>query len=438
MIIELNNIGPVKHMELDLSKQLITFMGLNGTGKTYISYVIYSLLRGFNTSFNLLKNTEKINEDTLKGTLDIDAIYDFVNEQMDLVTKQLPQIFNISSDNDQFKNSSIQLLSTKDSLKESIFNTQQAFNVIDLFRFQKKSGELTFSIQKLNMAEFDKEDPNDISLFIMKMLVYGSPTANMLTAERSGVYTFSRELSINRFKQSSYSPTTFQTQRYPRPIVNSIIEADDLAQTKKNKALTTILATRIESDILSGRMLISSDGELRYKAKKMKQDLAFTLTSSAVKTIAPIIIFLKHQAIYNQSLIIDEPELNLHPKNQILLARVFARIINAGIRLIINTHSDYILRELNSLIMLNAIDDTTRKKLKYAEDERIDYRKVGVYEFNLENISDHGVVVKEVPVSKTGFDSVLIDEVINKQMNTSQEIYLALGDLEELIEEQNG
>ena len=72
--------------------------------------------------------------------------------------------------------------------------------------------------------------------------------------------------------------------------------------------------------------------------------------------------------------------------------------------------------------------------MKYGEDERIDIHKVGVYEFDMADASAHGVIVKEIPVSYTGFDSVLIDEVINKQMNTAQEIYLALGNLVEPTE----
>ena len=434
MVIELLNIGPVKQMKLDLSKRLITFMGLNGTGKTYISYIIYSLLRGFHTPINLLKDAEKLDEDTLKGSLNVDSVFDFVKDQIEVVNQQLPQIFNVSSEDGQFKDASVKLLSTKESIAEDVFKTEQNFIVTDLFHFQKNADDLSFIIQKLNKEEFDKEDRNNMSVFILKLLIYGSPTASMLTAERSGIYTFSKELSLNRFKQSSYSQIPFQAQRYPSPIINSLIEADDLAQIKKGKAPTANLAASIESDILSGKMVISSDGELRFKAKKMQNDIAFSLASSAVKTIAPIILFLKHQTALNQVLIIDEPELNLHPKNQILLARVFARMVNSGVRLIINTHSDYILRELNSLIMLDSVDAVTRKKMKYGEDERIDFHKVGVYEFDVVDASDHGVIVREIPVSNTGFDSVLIDEVINKQMNSAQEIYLSLGNLEEPTE----
>ena len=63
--------------------------------------------------------------------------------------------------------------------------------------------------------------------------------------------------------------------------------------------------------------------------------------------------YLKHKAKKRQVLIIDEPELNLHPENQRKMARLIAMLVNAGLYVAITTHSDYIIRELNTLIMLH-------------------------------------------------------------------------------------
>ena len=52
-------------------------------------------------------------------------------------------------------------------------------------------------------------------------------------------------------------------------------------------------------------------------------------------------------------LIVDEPEAHLHPVNQVAVARLLARCVNAGLRVLITTHSDYIIKELNNLIMLS-------------------------------------------------------------------------------------
>jgi ABC-type multidrug transport system ATPase subunit len=79
---------------------------------------------------------------------------------------------------------------------------------------------------------------------------------------------------------------------------------------------------------------------------------------------------------------IDEPELNLHPENQRRVARLFVRLVNIGIKVFITTHSDYIIKELNTLIMLNQ----GGKRLKvlaerehYRDSEMLNPDKVRVY-----------------------------------------------------------
>jgi predicted ATPase len=79
---------------------------------------------------------------------------------------------------------------------------------------------------------------------------------------------------------------------------------------------------------------------------------------------------------------VDEPELNLHPENQCRMARLFARLVNLGIKVFITTHSDYIIKELNTLIMLKQ-DKPHLKQIAqeevYRAQELIDFTKIKVY-----------------------------------------------------------
>jgi predicted ATP-dependent endonuclease of OLD family len=79
---------------------------------------------------------------------------------------------------------------------------------------------------------------------------------------------------------------------------------------------------------------------------------------------------------------IDEPELNLHPENQRRIARLFSRMANIGIKVFLTTHSDYIIKELNTLIMLNH-DKPYLKKMsedeRYKSEELISADKIRVY-----------------------------------------------------------
>ena len=45
MKIEFNNVGLLKHAEIDLSKDLIVLAGPNNTGKTYAAYSVYGLYK---------------------------------------------------------------------------------------------------------------------------------------------------------------------------------------------------------------------------------------------------------------------------------------------------------------------------------------------------------------------------------------------------------
>ena len=81
-------------------------------------------------------------------------------------------------------------------------------------------------------------------------------------------------------------------------------------------------------------------------------------------------------------LMVDEPELNLHPENQRRVARLFARLVNLGIRVFITTHSDYLIKELNTLIMLNHDKKHLKQIMQnegYNKEELLKAEQVRVY-----------------------------------------------------------
>ena len=119
----------------------------------------------------------------------------------------------------------------------------------------------------------------------------------------------------------------------------------------------------------------------------------------------------------------------MHPDNQRKIARFFGRLINEGFKVLISTHSDYIVRELNNLIMLSHGFATKKEetlqlltRYNYAENELIAADKVGVYLFRV------GQPVENVTVEDTGFNIATIDEEIRKLNQSSQDIYFTLFD----------
>jgi ABC-type multidrug transport system ATPase subunit len=125
-------------------------------------------------------------------------------------------------------------------------------------------------------------------------------------------------------------------------------------------------------------------------------------------------------------IIIDEPELNLHPNNQILIARFLGRLVNEGFKVIASTHSDYIIMELNNLIMLTKPNPQVADlmtKYGYAENQRIKPKQVGAYVFQ-QNLQHS----QNIQVTETGLEIETIDEVVKIVNDSSRDIYFTLFD----------
>ena len=138
-----------------------------------------------------------------------------------------------------------------------------------------------------------------------------------------------------------------------------------------------------------------------------------------------LVIYLKHIARKGDLLIIDEPEMNFHPNVQISLMRIFTILTKLNLRIIISTHSDYMIRELNNLIMAGTIykkDAQLIKKLGYEESMLLDKNDIAVKYFNygkLKRLLD----VIDVKVEDDGFAIESIDNTINDQNRITETLF---------------
>lgn len=106
------------------------------------------------------------------------------------------------------------------------------------------------------------------------------------------------------------------------------------------------------------------------------------------------------------------------------MARILASLANRGVRVLVSTHSDYFLRELNNLIMLAQDDGQLSKDFGYQPEEVLKADSVGVFLFEAE---DEGAVsVRPIPVEPTGFEVHTIDREINRLNATAQQIFMSL------------
>jgi hypothetical protein len=134
------------------------------------------------------------------------------------------------------------------------------------------------------------------------------------------------------------------------------------------------------------------------------------LSSSMVNELAPLVKVLSGSVDYDY-LLYDEIETCLHPSKQGEMARLLNRLYNAGMRLIVSTHSDTMAAQMNNLFLLSFLKapqeelDKKLEALKLTKEDLLRSFDVSVYQFtNDENGISH---VEELPFKRvpyTGYD----------------------------------
>lgn len=455
MKVTIKNLGAVKSATIDLSKKLNIFCGGNSTGKTYMAYIIYAITSLQNRSFGIGFDKKYLDILIANNEVEIPINYlqivKFRNEENSKITPNLWKLFAIpeNKSKDFFSKTEIIFHESNDEfierLKKLKFNEIVKFHdyLIRIEKFKEDSFKISLDANTIKNEQFIRYmDIAFLAILYSKLVYYPVMSSTIFPVERNSIFTFNKELSIKNnerydlIKQLSsnndISPIDimfFSSNRYPQPIRDCLKVADDLDTIKKSNSIFYDFAEEIEKELLDGNVIIGKEGNVEFSSFKTskKTTLSFHQSSSIVKTLAGLVIYLKHSAQKNDLVIIDEPELNLHPDNQIKITRIFSRLINKGLNLVVSTHSDYILREINNLIMLSSKNDSVLKlkeKYSFKEDEFIFKEDINVHYFNYKYKTQANV--DEIPVTDIGFDIPSIDNVIEKQNELTDDLYYTL------------
>ncbi len=457
MKIQIKELGAIKDATIDLSKKLTVFCGPNGTGKTYMSYVLYAITKLNNKSIGIRLDQEiikKLVEDnSVLMTIDTNLIWNFRSKEVENIKENLWNLFAIpeAKSKDFFAKTEINILETKEEFQSKINElfideTIKLFDYSFILKKDSKSEEILITISETLIK--DKEFYNFMEIVFLSRL-YSILAFNPITSstifpvERNSIYTFSNELSIRRNdalehiqaisnKDFNLFDLVFKrTTRYPQPIRDGLEVAEDLSNIEQRNSIDYFeFAEEIETELLNGKVIINKDGNVEFISKKApKVKLSFHQSSSIVKTLASLVIYLKYRAVKNDLVIIDEPELNLHPDNQVKFAKIISRLINKGLRLVISTHSDYIIREFNNLIMISSNNkdvEIISKEFGYMDDEFLKISDVGAYMFNYKNEKAKQTEIKSIQIDKNGFEVSTLDNTIEELNKRSDELFYTL------------
>ena len=459
------NIGPINEAELELG-DLTIVAGQNNTGKTYLAYTLYGLSKWVTKSDNEaylwdkalssalsieIKEvaTKLIEEGLYKRKLSRDALN---KDQQNLVSilgrafseSHIAEVF--SAPQDKFEQASVEVSFESEFPSTSYQIELRYLNIAVSAEY--KDENLTFSIKQLGQSP----SPERISIEWLVLLCYTKfllvefPNPFILSAERFGISLFYKELDfaknrlVERLQKMSdektrdrFFPHIFideNASRYALPIKDNIdytrdipniirgrsaLENGDLHNSVKN-----IMGGYYKSDKNDIRFVSIKRGEERF-------DIPLYMASSSARGLSDLYFYLRHQVKPNQLLIIDEPESHLDTQNQIMLARMLSQFVRSGIKVLITTHSDYVLKEINNLIMLSSSFEGKEeliKKLKYKGCESLNPDSLRCY------IAERGQLTP-CKVDKFGVDLPMFDKTIDSINKTSNELASRLNNADE-------
>ncbi len=147
--------------------------------------------------------------------------------------------------------------------------------------------------------------------------------------------------------------------------------------------------------------------------------IPISAAASSVKELAILLRLLQStNKLEGYSILFEEPEAHIHPKNQNLVADLIARCFNRGMMFQITTHSDFILSRLNQLIRLGNMrrDHPERfkqfcKENKQNENLYLDNARIGAYYFKEQG----GKVVVERQDIANGIPFTTFHEIVDRQ-----------------------
>ena len=377
MKIELKNLGILKHAEFSLG-DLTLICGENNTGKTYVAYALYAFLNAWRGLTEFGVNSAQIQRLLTDGGIKI-GLGGYVEKADRLLaeackryTNQLDEMVFASTEG-RFRNSEFHIEVEAIDIRDKEFKREMRIAQERFLRYSKEQGseELTVSlvVQRDQEREIDPFFTERSVNFIIGSAIFSDslPTPFIASAERTGLAIFRRELNFARNRLLEEMGRTnpkidpqdllFKAyQSYPVPIEDNadfIRQLEDIAKRQSFLAKEHPEVLDDFADIIGGEYTVTQDDQLYYTPKGTRLKLTMVESSSAVRSLLDLGFYLRHVAQKGELLMVDEPELNLHPANQRRIARLFARLMNLGVKVFITTHSDYIVKELNTLIMLN-------------------------------------------------------------------------------------
>ncbi|RZN36593.1 MAG: hypothetical protein EF813_07050 [Methanosarcinales archaeon] len=411
MLIKIENFGPIEKCEIE-TKPLTVFVGPNGTGKTWTATLIACLFtpqmwEHYYTAYSREKLSERyeVIEDAIEsllvnGTAKIDTknfIEEFGGEYISNVARLLPKYMPrlLGSQTISFENlvMAVELNNEKyapsqniPSLRRKVSENEDGVALLELYIQKEDPNIYIFTRSNKEIQELPRYITKEIIASFVFMRIHQAyyKGTYFFPAERTGIIQFLPAIRGRTGKETI--PTEIASNKNENELIMSMPVADLIrtiltACDFKNQSRRQQLAEKdpkirryielseiLENDILYGGIetIEKPDNaiEILFKLKDDATVFDIPPVSSGIKDLIPLVLYLRYVAEERDLVIIDEPEMNLHPEAQIEIMEFLAMMANSGLNVITTTHSPYLVDHISNLTKAYELKKSGKEKLE--------------------------------------------------------------------------
>ena len=385
------------------------FVGHSNTGKSYLAMLIYATNKVLLGSDIEMRSIERIEEQKSRKYItfmsnigkskedDLNEIKSFFGELMqdfrEAWRDEIMRCFGESAENlIEKKEFSCVLSNSKSGLSIDLTNPASSVDKIPQELLLTIYKHIRRDYKKYS-ARYDNITPKDddadrlmgpygyydmlIEIWrqFLKVL-YGDRvprTSHYLPAIRGGIMQSHRTLAsavIRRASRVGIERDTYDNNNIPLfngVLADFMVKLIDIGGGRRKRHET--LRLRHIDEYMESKILL---GKVEYRKSETGypdfiyspasgSELPLMNASSSVSELAPVALFIRHHLGTRDCFILEEPEAHLHPSAQKLIAKVLVRLVDAGVYVLITTHSDIILDQIANCVRTAAINGGDRK-----------------------------------------------------------------------------
>lgn len=385
MKISLSNVAIVENAQIEIDGITVA-AGLNGSGKTTVGKAIYASINAYkDLPKRILRARENSIYSAVSGILEKNAVfprsgnyystaYSFIDSFpfYDFLDKEKSECAEILEK--YVANWAVDKESIEKEDMEEIFSS-----VLDVVT-RKDEAYTKFLVESLFTGIFSKqinclknEKPARIVACFDDMELYSAFLNNELIENVNNIEFAQKAIYIESFhvldlfkNNRIYSRTIrgitaasrdlFQYLRTPDEDVEQSFE--DYENSKELKRIIEIIITRVTH----GKLNVDSNGNIDFYDNRTNHTVNISNLSAGIKVFVILQSLLENGNLNRGDiLLIDEPEVNLHPEWQVAFAEILVLLQKeVGINVYVNTHSPYFTRAIEVKMAENGIHDKGR------------------------------------------------------------------------------